>query len=167
MQNLPVEMKIQLSEAMSEKLAKRALREHTSVGAIIREALGQYLDARTVSERQSAPRRSVSENFAPEEEVQQRASASALLDLDDVKGRFAGAVNRASNWEELEERLREEGLAISPKGGGLIVRQVDTELELCKASEIGFAYSRLIKRFRTGWSDHPHVWLADRILAQN
>ena len=157
MSKLPVEMKIQLSEEMSEKLAKRAYDRNVSVGAVIREALDQFFGGKRAEPAHAAPRK--------EREPRKEQEPREERELDDTKSRFADAVEHSSNWEELVERLREKGLDIAPKGGGLVVRQSDAGTELCKASEIGFPYSRLIKRYRAGWTAHPHAWLAERILS--
>lgn len=164
---LPVEMKIQLSEEMSEKLAKRALSQNVSFGTVIRDALSQYLDGAPVEpgrrgEARKSGRRGRDVSEADESGPER---AAPTVDLDDLRFRFSEAVKRASNWDELRERLRESGLDIAPKGGGLVVMEAGTSTEFCKASDLGFAYSRLIKRYRAGWADHPHIWLAERILA--
>ena len=166
---LPVEMKIQLSEEMSEKLAKRAFSQNVSVGTVIRDALSQYLDGAPVEpgrrgEARKSGRRGRDVSGA-DESGPARTAPAETVDLDDLKSRFSEAVERASDWDELQERLRESGLDIAPKGGGLVVMQAGTGTELCKASDLGFAYSRLIRRYRAGWADHPHTWPAERILA--
>ena len=45
------------------------------------------------------------------------------------------------------------------------MRRAGTNTDLCRASDIGFAYSRLIKRYRADWPDPPYTWLAERILS--
>lgn len=145
MSKLPVEMKIHLSEEMAEKLARRAYEQNVSVGTLIREALSEFLNEKRP--------------------VRGPVAQTSEKEVEDVRSQFVEAVERSSNWNELQEQLRAKGLDIAPKGGGLVVRRAGTNTDLCKASDIGFAYSRLIRRYRAGWPDHPHAWLAERILS--
>lgn len=153
MSDLSVELKVQLSEEMSEKLAMRAYGSGVSVGAIIRQALSEFLD-----HRQPEARSQVS---APKEERQLEGRQ-----LDEIKSQIEEAVAASSSWDDLHKLCGEKNLELVPKGGGLVVRLADTKVELCKASEVGFAYSRLIKRFGNGLPGH-HEWLSDRILGKN
>jgi hypothetical protein len=140
-----VEVKVRLSEEISDKLARRALSRGVSVGAIIREALGEFLD--------QVPRKS---NLEP---------AQTNTSLGEIKSILANAVNLSTNWADLRKHLAENDLELAPKGGGLVVRSTSSDSELCKASEVGFAYSKLIERFGEGLPGH-HEWLAERVLAK-
>ena len=44
-----------------------------------------------------------------------------------------------------------------PAGGGLALHRLTTGDRLCTSSEIGFAYSRLVKRFGAPMPGHPHT----------
>lgn len=42
------------------------------------------------------------------------------------------AISLAKIWEELADVLKENGIKLSPKGEGLVVRNTETDEELCK-----------------------------------
>ncbi len=70
----------------------------------------------------------------------------------------------SNDWGELAISLARHDLELIPKGGGLSVRNKSKNSELCKASELGFSYSKLIKRYQSGFPGHTHTWLVDRVL---
>lgn len=83
------------------------------------------------------------------------------------KRSFAAAVDQSTNWHALRAALQKDNLDIIPKGGGIALVRADSKDHICKASEAGFGYPSLIKRFGEGFPGHAHGWLADRILDQN
>lgn len=72
----------------------------------------------------------------------------------------------SSSWGELQEALRSADLELAPKGGGLVLRCVSNPEEAHRASELGYAYSTLIRRFGAGFPGHPHTWLVGRVLGR-
>lgn len=62
----------------------------------------------------------------------------------------------ANDWPDLHRRLRADGFELRPAGGGLTLHRLPTGDRLCKSSEIGFAYSRFVKRFGAPMPGHPH-----------
>lgn len=76
----------------------------------------------------------------------------------------ARAVSASHDWKDLNHRLSIGGLELAPKGGGLVVRSLAPQQDICKASGIGFLYSKLIRRFKSGFLGHAREWLAERIL---
>ena len=64
----------------------------------------------------------------------------------------------------LEENLESLGFEFRPAGGGLALHRIEDGERLCKASELGFSYSRLIERFGEGLPGHAHTWIAERVL---
>jgi hypothetical protein len=56
------------------------------------------------------------------------------------------------------------GLEYFERGGGLAIRRIDNADYVCKASEAGPSYSKLIKRFGEPFPGHSHDWLAERVL---
>lgn len=77
------------------------------------------------------------------------------------------AVHGAKSWDELIAALLLDELELFPKGGGLIVRALPDHTEVYKASDLGYGYKRLVKRFRAGFPGHPQAWLAKRHLGQD
>lgn len=78
--------------------------------------------------------------------------------------KLKAAVTASSSWEELQNALWSEGFELKPKGGVLSVQSLKHKDDVCKASELGCAYSRLIKRFGAGFPSHPHEWLVAKVL---
>jgi len=62
----------------------------------------------------------------------------------------------AQNWADLSLHLADAGYELRPAGGGLTLHKRPCGTRLCKASEIGFPYRALVKRFRAGMPGHPH-----------
>ena len=63
----------------------------------------------------------------------------------------------ATSWNDLQDRLTRVGFELRPAGGGLALHRLTTGDRLCKSSEVGFAYSRLVKRFGAPMPGHPHT----------
>ena len=61
----------------------------------------------------------------------------------------------ATSWSDLHGRLQAQGYALRPAGGGLTLHNAPG-VRLCKSSELGFAHSRLVKRFAAPMPGHPH-----------
>ncbi len=64
---------------------------------------------------------------------------------------FKAALRRSTTWEDLQVALRSEDLELAPRGGGLVLRSLTDQSDICKASELGYGYSSLIKRFQAGF----------------
>ncbi|MET4127591.1 hypothetical protein [Roseovarius sp. MBR-6] len=83
-----------------------------------------------------------------------------------LRARLAGDLAGARNWRELQARLMAKGYALRAAGGGLALHDWPDDRRLCKASELGFSYSRLMRRFKAPFPGHPHGWLAERMLSE-
>lgn len=62
----------------------------------------------------------------------------------------------ATGWDDLARRLSRRGVDLRPAGGGLVLHRLSDGDRLCKASEIGFPYARLVRRFGAAMPRHPH-----------
>lgn len=62
----------------------------------------------------------------------------------------------AQGWADLHARLARHGVELRPAGGGLTLHRKPGGQRLCKASELGFAYARLVRRFGAPMPGHPH-----------
>jgi len=82
-----------------------------------------------------------------------------------LRARLAGDLAAAEGWADLDRRLRARGYVLRAAGGGLALHDWPDDRRICKASELGFSYSRLMRRFRAPFPGHSHTWLADRMLA--
>jgi hypothetical protein len=69
---------------------------------------------------------------------------------------LAADMASATGWADLAARLALKGYEVRPAGGGLTLHDRATGARLCKSSELGFAYSRLVRKFRRPMPGHPH-----------
>ncbi len=81
-----------------------------------------------------------------------------------LRARLAGDLARARDWADLDRRLRAKGYTLRAAGGGLALHDWPGDRRICKASELGFSYSRLMRRFGAPFPGHSHTWRADRML---
>lgn len=77
---------------------------------------------------------------------------------------LAADLAEATGWDDLARRLTGRGYALRPRGGGLALYDLRTGDRLCKASELGYRYADLVRRFGAPMPGHPHAHLARRIL---
>ena len=82
-----------------------------------------------------------------------------------LRARLAGDLAHAVDWQDLQRRLAAKGYALREAGGGLALHEWPGGRRLCKASELGFSYSRLMRRLGRPFPGHAHVGLAGRVLA--
>jgi len=90
-----------------------------------------------------------------------------LISWSTEKRLFAAAVDQSTTWARLRKALQKDNLDIVPRGGGIAIIRADSKDYICKASEAGFGYARLIEKFGEGLLGHSHGWLADRTLNKN
>lgn len=83
-----------------------------------------------------------------------------------LRARLAADFAHATGWADLDRRLSDKGYVLRAAGGGLALHRRSSGDRLCKASELGFGYSRLVERFRAAFPGHSHTWIAERVLNQ-
>lgn len=128
----------------------------------------------------------VTREIAAEQDVSVGQVIRKLLDREIGRRRGAKTPNRADerlvarlqrllaptmadarNWQDLHGRLLAQGLKLQVAGGGLTLHDAATGERLCKSSELGFAYSRLVRRFQSPMPGHPHrmehIWNAPAV----
>lgn len=81
-----------------------------------------------------------------------------------LRARLANDLAHSNTWEDLQMRLRNKGYELREAGGGLALHALPNGLRQCKASELGFSYSKLMRRFQAPFPGHAHKWLAERFL---
>jgi hypothetical protein len=113
-----------------------AAEDDVSVGQIIRDAINRDIRRRAEAK---TPVRADERLVAP---------LRALL-ADD----FAYAVG----WGDLQSRLAAKGYRLAESGGGLILLAQDSGTRICKASELGYSYSALLRRFDSVFPGHSHT----------
>jgi len=69
---------------------------------------------------------------------------------------LARDIAAATSWSDLDHRLARKGCVLRPAGGGLVLHRLQDDRRICKASELGFAYAQLVRRFGAPMPGHPH-----------
>ena len=126
---------LKLSNEMLSALRAWAQKEDVTVGQIIRDAIARDLRRR---EKAKTPNRADERLVAP---------LRALL-ADDLA--------YAENWADLSRRLASKGFELREAGGGLALHRLSDGSRLCKASELGYAYRTLMRRFMAPFPGHRH-----------
>ena len=134
---------IHMSPEMVAALRQLAGDEDTSVGELIRGAIRRDLYRRS---RAKTARRADERLVAP---------LRALL-ADDLA--------YAAGWDDLQARLARKGYQLREAGGGLALHDA-AGARLCKGSDLGYSYSRLMRRFNTPFPGHSHRYLFHRAAA--
>jgi len=73
----------------------------------------------------------------------------------------------SQNWQQLQTRLAKKGYGLREAGGGLILVNCSTNARLCKASELGHAYSQLMRKFKAPFPGHSHHHLYRRVMSNS
>lgn len=69
---------------------------------------------------------------------------------------LAPTIADATGRQEMVRDLAALGDEMRPAGGGITLHLRETGERLCKASELGFGYARLVRRFGAPMPGHPH-----------
>lgn len=85
--------------------------------------------------------------------------------LAQLRQAVAGALAVAANWGDLQDVLARQGLAYHPSGGGLCLIRLSGGRVLARGAEVGPDYTALVRRFGTGFPNHPHAGIAATVLA--
>ena len=125
---------IRMPKAQKDSLLLLARRRDQTPGQIMRDLLAAELSRKPAKTPNRADERLV-------------ARLQRLL---------APVMAEAQDWPGLAEALYREGFEIRPAGGGLTLHELPSGRRLCKSSELGFAYSRLVRRFGAPMPGHPH-----------
>ncbi|MHA7850684.1 hypothetical protein [Roseovarius sp.] len=83
-----------------------------------------------------------------------------------LRARLEDDLAHAAGWEDLQARLQAKGYVLRASGGGLALHDWPGDRRICKASELGFSYARLMRRFGAPFPDHPHSHLIARHITQ-
>lgn len=70
----------------------------------------------------------------------------------------------SKTWEDLQKRLRAKGYILREAGAGLALHRQSCGTRVCKASDLGNSYARLMRRFLTPFPNHSHRYLPEKIL---
>ncbi len=84
--------------------------------------------------------------------------------LAPIRALLAADLSGAVGWSDLQTRLARHGYTFRERGGGLALYCTRTAAAICKASELGWAYADLMRRFGQPFPGHSHDWIAQRSL---
>lgn len=141
------DVSVRMSVELLARLRRASVWEQKTEAGLIRDAVEEAVKKIERAQRRAKRRHSVDERLL--------ARWRVLV---------AGALLEATDWTSLQKRLALDDLAFVASGGGLALARQSTGEALCRASDVGPGYAALVRRFRSGFPDHPHVWLAERIL---
>lgn len=130
-----------------ETLQQLALDRDCSLGDLVRSALAAEIERDTKMAK--TPNRADEQLLAP------------------LRVLLASDLAEARSWSELSSRLSDKGYELREAGGGLALHSFPEGVRLCKASELGYSYGTLMRRFGTPFPGHRHAYLAQRLLEPN
>lgn len=84
--------------------------------------------------------------------------------LAPLRALLAADLSKAQGWDDLQARLSNHGYTFRERGGGLALYCCTTAARICKASDLGWTYSDLMRRFDQPFPGHSHTHLAERVL---
>ena len=65
-------------------------------------------------------------------------------------------------WADLQRRLNRKGYELRESGGGLALFRYPGGGKVAKASDLGYSYARLMRRFEAPFPGHSHRYLQAR-----
>ncbi len=94
-------------------------------------------------------------------EMRRRSQATTTVRADErlvapLRALLADDFAYAQSWADLQTRLSTKGYRLAESGGGLILVSCQTDTRICKASELGYSYSALFRRFNISFPWHAH-----------
>lgn len=118
------------------KLPEPLLRAARDVAAERDVTVGHLLRQGLAAEIRRAPRPATSPDRAEERRL-------ALL-----RAQYADDIARATDWHDLQRRLRDKAVTLREAGGGLALFSWPAGARICKASDLGASLQVLARRFR-------------------
>lgn len=102
------------------------------------------------------------------QEISRRKNARPPIRVDErliapLRARLAPILAREPNWTALQSSLRAHGYELRQAGGGLALHRYPDGVRVCKASELGFSYTKLMLRLRAPFPGHTHTHLFERL----
>jgi hypothetical protein len=138
------EVYFKLPSTQAAALRRLAAQRDVTVGQIIREAIANEI------------RRETRDGRGPN-----RADETLLAPL---RALLAAEFAEALGWADLQQKLEIKGYRLREAGGGLALHTHPSGERVCKASELGYAYSKLMRRFGAPFPGHAHGHLVKRVL---
>lgn len=134
---------VKLQSELADAARMLARERDVTVSQLLRELVKREIDmTRRINSIRSAEERSV----------------------EGLKSRLMPDFMASRTWPDLKTRLKNRGYCLVASSGGLALHDRETGKRICKSSEIGFGYSKLIRKMGAPFPGHPHAWLDDRVL---
>ena len=104
-------------------------------------------------------------------EMRRRTQATTTVRVDErlvapLRALLAHDFAYAHHWDDLQARLQAKGYFLAESGGGLILVSLADNTRICKASELGYSYSALLRRFNISFPGHAHTAPLRRVRAR-
>ena len=135
-------IQLRLPPEMIAALELIARAEDATIGGLIRDAVKRDLYRRSRAK------------------TAQRADERLVAPL---RALLADDLAYAMGWEDLQRRLARKGDRLQEVGGGLALHDL-TGQRLCKGSDLGYSYSKLMRRFGAPFPGHNHRYLYRKAL---
>ena len=119
---------------MSRQIIAIARERDVTVGQILRDLVAKEIERH---HRTSPPARADERLVAP------------------LRARLAKDLAEGRDWNDIQARLHRKGYELRAAGGGLALHTHPAGLRVCKASDLGFSYSRLVHRLGATFPGHP------------
>ena len=132
---------VKLHAELADAAHRMARERDVTIGQLVRDLLAQEISRRNQAR---PPVRADEQLVAP------------------LRARLADDLAHAKSWDELDRRLKAKGYQLIAAGGGLTLHQHATGRRVCKASELGFSYSKLATRIGAPFPGHPHAYLTQK-----
>ena len=108
---------------------------------------------------------------AIDRDLRRRAKARMPVRADErlvapLRALLADDLAYSNSWPELQDRLLRKGFQLRPAGGGLALHRLRDDVRLCKSSELGYSYSRLIRRLCAPFPGHKHRVVFEKVAGE-
>jgi len=137
-----VRVSFEVDQTVLQALQHVAAGEAIAVGDLLRQAVDRDLYRRNRAKKA----------VQPDERLV--APLRALL---------ANDLAYAADWADLQMRLRAKGYVLRESGGGLILARLPEGTRVAKASDLGYSYARLMRRFNALFPGHRYGRVRDRL----
>ncbi|MEM9784990.1 MAG: hypothetical protein AAF801_00710 [Pseudomonadota bacterium] len=133
---------LRLQPEMLAALDQIAQADDATIGGLIRDAVKRDLYRRSRAK------------------TAQRADERLVAPL---RALLADDLAYATGWDDLQGRLSRKGYQLQEAGGGLALHDLHGA-RICKGSDLGYSYSKLMRRFRAPFPGHGHRYLYRKAL---
>ncbi|MEM7596961.1 MAG: hypothetical protein AAF382_04630 [Pseudomonadota bacterium] len=95
------------------------------------------------------------------------AQSSENRSIEGLKSRLLSDFLQSTTWTDLKARLKKRGFCLVASGGGLALHDRETGRRICNTAQLGFEYSKLVKKMRARFPGHPHAWVSHHAVPRD